>query len=198
MFMEKAAAERLEKNPWTARMTPLIRPHTSAQTASGGDTASESGFHTILYLAWQAGENGYSDLDTVKRAAAAAGAGTSEAARIAAAVHENLGFARSMKVFDDAANPIRMERGEPPLARAEGWEDEQLVAGHLISPLLVPEAAWSLPNLRLMPEVVRNMADARLTKATVETVRKWASEKVISPEAARALSERLEQQLKGR
>lgn len=194
IYSERAAAERLARNPWSARMTPLIRAHTSKQILAGSGASGDAGYYTILYLAWQAAESGYSDLESVKRAATAAGADSGEATRIAAAVHENVMFAKSMGVFTDPNNPIRMERGEPPVSHAEGWEDELLVTGHLLSPLLAPEAAYALPNLRLMPEVVRDMATARVTKATADLARKWAADKIISPETAKAISELLAEQ----
>lgn len=195
MYSEKAAIERLEKNPWAARMTPLIRPRTAAQIAAGGADTGDSGFFNILYFAWQAVESGYNDIETLKRASVAAGAGTSEAARIASAVHENLVFARSMGVFDDPSNPIRMEQGEAPIARGGGFEGELLVAGHVISPLLAPEAAWALPNLRLMPEAMRDMSGARVNKGLVDLARKWAADKILHPETPAMMSEVLAQRV---
>jgi len=84
-------------------------------------------------------------LETVKRAATEAGAEQSEAARIGAAVHENVLFAKSMGVFADTANAIGMERGEPPTAHAPGLEDERLVVGYNLSPVLAPEASFAIP-----------------------------------------------------
>lgn len=193
MYIEHANSERLANNPWATRMAPLIRLHSVRQMHEGGDAASEASFLTILYLAWQAAESGYSDLETVKRAAASAGADSSEAARIAASVHDSVLFAKSMDVFTDPSNPIRLERGEPPIAHSKGWEDELLVVGHVLSPLLAPEASYAIPNLRLMPEAVRAMTSVRASKATAELARKWATDKIIFPETARAISDLVEQ-----
>lgn len=194
LYLEKANSERLANNPWATRLAPLVRLHTARQMHEGGEAASHASFFTILYLAWQAQESGYNDMETLKRAAASAGAGASEAARIAAAVHDNISFAKSMDVFSDPSNPIRLERGDPPIAHSKGWEDEVLVVGHLLSPLLAPEAAFALPNLRLMPEAVRDMRTTeRASKATVELARKWASDKIIFPETVETISNLVDQ-----
>ncbi len=192
LYLEYATSQRLARNPWLARMTPLIRLHTAKEVKGGGEKASESSYLRLLYLAWQASEDGYSALDTAKRAAAAAGAEQSEAARIGAAIHENVQIAKSMGVFDDVGNAVGMERGEPPTAHAKGWEDERLVVGYNLSPVLAPEAAFAIPNLRLMPESVRDMLTDRATSATVELARKWVVDKIIYPESYRAIATQAE------
>ena len=188
LYLDYAAKEHLARNPWVVRMTPLIKMHTVKQMQGGDETSSEASYLTIVYLAWQAAEGGYSSLDTIKRAAVAAGAEPNEAARIGAAVHENMTFAKTMGVFSDAANAVGMERGESPVIHAKGWEDERLVVGYILSPLLAPEAAFAIPNLRLMPESVRDMSSDRVTSATVETARKWLTDKIIYPDSYKAIS----------
>lgn len=188
LFSQYAAAERHEKNPWVLRMTPLIKMHTAKQIQSGKESASDASFITLLYLAWQAEESGYNEMETIKRAATAAGALPSEAVRIATAVHENVMFAKSWDVFSDASNAVRMERGETPVMQAKGWEDEPLVVGHQLSPLLAPEAAFAIPNLRLMPESVREMSSDRVSNALVDLARRWATDKIIFPESYDTIS----------
>lgn len=197
MFLEKQAERRLANNPWVSRMTPFIKMHTTKQVAGGNETASEGSYLTLLFLGWQAGESGYSMLDTVKRAAAAAGADQSEAARIGAAIHENIQFAKSMGVFGDPSNGVKMERGEQPIAHAKGWEDELLVVGWNLSPTLAPEAMFAIPNLRLMPQAVRDMTAEKYNAATTELARKWLTDKIIYPDSYRAIAQRA-QESKGR
>lgn len=197
LFLEHQAAQHASNNPWVSRMTPFIKMHTTKQVASGNESASEASYLTLLFLGWQAAEDGYSTLDTVKRAAAAAGADQSEAARIGAAIHENVQFAKSMGVFTDASNGVKMERGEPPVAHAKGWEDELLVVGWNLSPVLAPEAMFAIPNLRLMPQAVRDMTAEKYNAATTELARKWLTDQIIYPDSYRAIAKKA-QETKGR
>lgn len=187
LMVEHQTKTRQAKNPWVARLTPLIKLHTAKQVQS--EKASEASYLAIIYHAWDATENGYSSLDTVKQAAAAAGAETAEAARIGAAVHENIQIAKSMGVFSNAANAMKMERGEPPVAYAKGWEDERLVMANILSPVLAPEAGLAIPNLRLVPESIRNMTTERINTTTTELARKWSNDKIIYPETYRTIVE---------
>lgn len=191
LIVEHQAKVRQSKNPWVTRLAPLIKLHTAKQVQS--EKASEASYLAIIYHAWDATENGYSSLDTVKQAAAAAGAESAEAARIGAAIHENVQIAKSMGVFSNAANAMKMERGEPPVIYLKGWEDERLVMSNILSPLLAPEAGFALPNLRLVPESIRDMTTERVNAATVELARKWSNDKIIYPETYRAILERTKQ-----
>jgi len=175
-------------------MSPLIRMHTAKELQAGGEKSSEASYLTILYYAWAAGENGYNDVETCRRAAASAGAESKEAARIASVVHENLLFAKSMNVFSDASNVLGLERGEHPVAHASGWEDERLVVGHILSPLLAPEAAFAIPNLKLMPESVRDMSSDRVSAEIVEIARKWTKDRIIFPETYNAIAARAKEE----
>ncbi|MBX7210938.1 MAG: hypothetical protein K1X78_21715 [Verrucomicrobiaceae bacterium] len=197
LFMEHQERQRQSRNPWVARMAPLIKLHLGPGSGAGvadGAKAGESTYLAIVYQAWEAAENGYNATDTVKQAAAAAGADAGEVGRIGSSVHENMQFAKSMGVFSSPPNAMKMERGEPPVITAKGWEDEPLVVTNILSPVLAPEAAFAIPNLRLVPESVRNITTERVNAATVELARKFLNERVIYPETRRAIEDKARQQ----
>ncbi len=180
------------RNPWVQRLTPLIRPHTARHVDTAqADGASEAGFLMMIFMAWRAAEDGYNMSETVENAATAAGAKESEARRIANVIAENVKLARSMDVFSNPSDVMSMERGEPPLVRAKGWEDERLVMGHVLSPALAPEAAFAIPNLRLMPESVRDMQTDHVTGHVRDLARKWLAEGLLYPASVAEIDKRL-------
>lgn len=200
VYQDYAAKEKANRNTWEKTMALGLRLHTAASVRAAGEdgtVAGEGSFLRILYQAHRAEQDGYSVLDTVKKAAVAAGATSAEAAYIANSVVENLRVAREMGALSDPSNVLNMERGEPPVAKAKGWEDEKLVMGHRISPLLVPEAAYAIPNLVLVPESVRDMQDDTVTPATVDLVRKWLVEKMVGPDSAQLVIDKSKENLPG-
>ncbi len=180
------------KNPFVDTLTPLIRLHVAKKVGSEeGSSASEASFMTILYYAHRAAAEGHDLISTVKSAASAAGAGKSEAARMATSINENVTLAKKMGVFGQANNEVAMERGDSPVATAKGWEDERMVIGHTLSPVLAPEAAYAIPNLIIMPECIRDMQTERVTTATTELARKWLVDQIIFPASKIDIEERM-------
>lgn len=191
LFQEHQESFHRENNQWATALTPLLRLHLTRELDKGG--ASESSYMSILYYAWQATQDNYGDSETVTRAAAAAGADPAEAAQLGSYIHESVAAAKSMGVFSDPSNPVRMERGEPPVIHKKGWEDEHLVVTNLISPLLAPEAAFAIPNLLLVPESVREMAVDRADDDMVQIAQKWLPARIITPDSYRLIKERATQ-----
>jgi|688.fasta_scaffold194822_2 hypothetical protein len=178
------------RNPWVKRMAPLIRPHTLKATPSPtGGVASEASYIMIIYMAMQASEDGYNATEAIHSAAIEAGASPSEADLITLSIWGNVQFAKKMDVFTDPKNPIFMERGEPPLAHSAEWESEPLVVGNIISPVLAPELVHALPNMRLVPKVVRDMADDRVDKSALDQAKKWLIAKLITAESYARVTE---------
>ena len=194
LYQDYWAKEFKDRNPWIARLTPLIKPHllNSGESKDWG-MASDASFMMILQMAWQAGEDGYSPQAAVRGAAIQAGAPTGEADAIANAVSENLQFANKMEVFSDLKNPINMERGEAPIAVAKDWADEPLVVGHRLPVALAPELAHALPNLRLMPSFARNMVTDQIGKDEVILAKRWLQLKFLRPESMGRLLEKVKE-----
>ena len=61
--------------------------------------------------------------------------------------------------------------------------------GHVLSPVVAPEAALSLANLVLMPKRMRDMQNEDLTGFSPEMSKKWLSERIITPESHQAILE---------
>lgn len=187
--------ELKRRNPWVERLTPLIRPHLARHVGTPeAEAATEANFLTIVFTAWRAGEEGHEMTETVKNAATAAGAKDGEAARISAAIAENVKNAKSFEVFSNPNNVMSLERGEPPICGAKGWEDELVVVGHQLSPVLAPEAAFAIPNLRLVPESVRDMETDQITIQVVDLARKWLSEGIVFPASLKEIEKRHKEQ----
>ena len=153
---------------------------------------TESSFLQLLYLCYQIDQDGYPLLDTLKRGASMGGADATEAPLMAAAILDNYNRALStFGVFQDPANLLKMERGDPPIALSSGWEDEPLVVGYKISPLLGAELSATLPNMVIMPESVRNM-QTNLTPPEAHALNaNWLGARMISPECSTAITEKI-------
>jgi hypothetical protein len=166
--------------------------HSSKKLLSGELYGTESSFLQLLYFCYQIDQDGYPLLDTLKRGASMGGADGTEAPLMAAAVLDNYNRARStFGVFQDPANLLKMERGDPPIAISPGWEDELLVVGYKISPLLGAELSATLPNMVIMPESVRNM-QTDLTPPEAHALNaNWLGARMISPECSTAITEKI-------
>jgi hypothetical protein len=192
IFLDFKAKQKAERNTWPQRVSSLISLHSSKKLLAGELLGGQPSFMQLLYAAYQIEKEDYPLLDTLKRAASLAGADVTEAPLLAAAILDNVSRARSFGAFTDPANILRLERGEPPIATAPGWEDEPLVVGFKISPLLGPELSATLPNMVIMPEAVRDMqTDLTPPEAQVLTSQ-WLGARMISPECATAIREKIE------
>ncbi len=183
--------QKAARNVWPDRLAAIMKLHSAKNTLSGDIFGGESSFFQLLYMAYQIERDGYPLLDTLKRGASQGGADANEAPLMTAALLDNLSRARSLGVFNDPANLPKMERGEPPLATATGWEDEHLAVGYKISPLLGAELSVTLPNMVIMPASIRDM-QTDLTPPEAQTLTgQWLGARMISPESANAIREKI-------
>jgi hypothetical protein len=188
VISQKLTERRTTINPWVAELRPLLSEHQSEELSSDADApwyAMEGTYMQILAILNKAKEHKYDPGSTLSSALNGAQSGQSR--MIHEALIKNYQLADSLGVFKDPANLIRMERGEQPYAKANGWEEEPLVLGHQLSPLLAPEATNHLANLVIMPKSAQDLQTHDLREFTQETVKKWREEKIISPQSARDL-----------
>jgi hypothetical protein len=191
VFLDHKAKQKDERNMWPNKLAGLMALHSSKKLLSGELLGSQESFFQLLYMAYQIEQDDYPLLDTLKRGASLSGADATEAPLMAAAVLDNLTRARSFGIFQDPANLLKLERGESPIATAPGWEDEELVVGYKMSPLLGSELSATLPNMVIMPESVRNM-QTDLTPPEAQTLTsQWLGARMISPECATAIREKI-------
>jgi hypothetical protein len=191
LFTDYKAGLHQENNAWLAKMKPLIKEHIShGATIADSKGMGEGTFLRLIYMALSAERDGYSLEETVKEAARGAGVSTTEAAYISQAITESVAIGKRMNALNEPQNLLALERGEPPVAHAAGWEDEKLVVGNIIPPSLAPEAANALPNMQLVPESVREIQGDHITAVQVDTARQWLLQKIISPESMNAIKER--------
>jgi hypothetical protein len=192
IFEDYKARQKAERNLWPERLAGPLRLHTAQSILNGESRGGQSSFLQLLYMTYQVEQDGYPLLDTLMRGASLAGAGAPEAPLIAAALLDNMQRARNLGAFQNPANLITMERGNPPLATAPGWEDERLTLGYKISPLLGAELKTSLPNMVLMPESIRNMQTDLTPPEAQALAAQWLGARIISPETANAIRNKIE------
>lgn len=192
IFLDYKAKQKEERNVWPGKLSDLMSLHSSKKLLAGELYGTESSFLQLLYLCYQIDQDGYPLLDTLKRGASMGGADATEAPLMAAAILDNYNRARStFGVFQDPANLLKMERGDPPIALSSGWEDEPLVVGYKISPLLGAELSATLPNMVIMPESVRNM-QTDLTPPEAHALNSnWLGARMISPECSTVITEKI-------
>jgi hypothetical protein len=65
-------------------------------------------------------------------------------------------------------NLVKLDHGEPPTISAPGWKGEKLAVAQVIPGLLAPESAQCLPNLVMVPTIVRDAWSETVTTPTVE------------------------------
>lgn len=191
IFEEYKAKQKASRNLWPDRMAAIMRLHASKTLMSGEILGNQASFLQLVYLAYQAEQDGYPVLDTLRSAYGMAGMDNNEGPLVSSAVFDNLTRARQLGAFQDPANLPRMERGDPPVANAPGWEGEPLVVGYKISPVLGAELSAVLPNLVIMPESARDMQTDLLPPEAKTLVNQWLSIRMISPEAATAIREKI-------
>ncbi len=183
--------QKEERNIWPQHVASIMKLHTARQTLNGQIFGGESSFFQLLYLAYQIERDGYPLLDTLKRGASMAGADASEAPLMAAALLDNLSRARKLGAFNDPANLPKMERGENPVATSPGWEDERLTVGYKLSPLFGAELSTTLSNMVVMPEPIRDMQTDLMPPEAQTLSSQWLAARMISPECANAIREKI-------
>ncbi len=191
VYEDFKAKQKASRNLWPDRLAAIMRLHGSKTLLTGEVLGNQASFLQLIYLAYEVEQDGYPVLDTLKTAANLAGADNNEGPLMATAVFDNLTRARKLGAFQDPANLPRMERGDPPLANAPGWEGESLVVGYKIPPTLGAELSAILPNMMIMPESARDMQTELLPPESTTLVNQWLSIRMISPEAATAIREKL-------
>jgi hypothetical protein len=186
LVSEKLALRKVSKNSWADKLRPLIAAHAKPVINSDSDSpwyAMEGSYMGILALMHQAREHKY-DIE-VTLGSALSGMQSGQSRMIQEALQRNFETADRLGVFKDPANLIRMQRGDGPYAKSGGWEEEPLVVGHVLSPLLAPEAANSLVNLVIMPKAAQDLQTHDLRGFSTDTIKKWREEKIITPESAK-------------
>jgi hypothetical protein len=195
VFQDFTATQKAKSNKYIAKLRPLIQVHLAeedlAETEDPTYTA-EGNFFRIIAMLNEAERNQFPVQPTLASALSGTSAPKGAAKMIEEQVMQNYSMAKSLGVFKDPKNMLSMEIGETPLADVPGWDDEPLAVGHMLSPLLAPEAAKSLVNLVLQPKSVRDMENGSLGSFGREHAIKWSREGVITMESARAIVEKIE------
>ncbi|MDB6075861.1 MAG: hypothetical protein JWO89_3501 [Verrucomicrobiaceae bacterium] len=192
VYQDFAAKQQQKHNHFADDVKQLMIDHGAESQLEGRDApwfGNDGTFFRILGLMHDAERHKYSAADTIKNAVAGIGARPGEAKLIQDMLADNYRLAKQMGVFDDMSNMLRMENGKPPISKAEGWEDEPLTVGHLLSPVIAPEASLSFANVLLMPKCMRDMQSDDLNGFTPDMAKKWLSERIITPESHAAIME---------
>jgi len=183
------AEQRVKTNPWMGQMRNLLEDQAKSRDLLNVENpwyAEEGTFYKLLSLMYEANRDKYDPEETL----ATACNGTVNPALAKLIVESMIGnftLAKQMGVFEETTNILQLENGSAPVAAAIGWEDEKLLVGHRVSPVLAPEAASSLVNLVLMPETYRDLQQAAAPGFDIEKVKKWRLANVITPESADAI-----------
>ncbi len=190
VYQDFAKKQQQKHNHFADDMKQLMIDHGAESQLEGKDApwfGNDGTFFRILGLMHDAERHKYSVADTVKNAVTAIGAKPGEAKLIIDMLTDNYRVAKQMGVFDDLSNMLRLEQGKAPISKAEGWEDETLTVGHLLSPVVAPEASLSFANILLMPKCMRDMQSDDLNGFTPEMAKRWLGERIITPESYQAI-----------
>ncbi len=195
VYKDYAAKVREKRNSSADEIRRVIAASQDPDELAGQEDpwfANEGAVYRILGLLHKAETSNYNIGVTLNSAVSGSGARVGEGKLIIEMLQNNYTTAKKLGVFDDLSNLLKLEQGRPPTAKAKGWEDETLVVGHVLTPVLAPEAASSLANLVLMPASARDMQNDDLGSFSFEMAKKWLTEQIITPESMRAISDRLD------
>lgn len=195
VYKDYAAKTKERRNASAEEIRRVISASLKAEDLEGSEApwfANEGSVFRIMAHLHNAEKSHYNVSDTVRNAVSGSGARSGEGKLIAEMLSANYSIAKKLGVFDDLSNVLKMEQGRAPTARATGWEDEILAVGHVLTPVLAPEASTSLANLVLMPATARDLQNDDLNGFGFEQAKKWLSEQIITPDSMRAITERLD------
>ena len=80
----------------------------------------------------------------------------------------NFSAAKGLGVFDDPENLMKLDRGDAPTTSANGWKGEKLAVAQVVPGQLAPDAAQCLPNLVVVPALVRDAWSDLVTSTTLD------------------------------
>ena len=195
IFQDFNVKQKQGRNRWVSTLQPLLKMHIKDEDIMASEDptySAEGSFFRILAMLNEAERGGYAVGSTLAGALSSTGAPKGEMKLIEQQTLENYEMAKKLGVFADPKNGLRMENGQAPVATVAGWDDEPLAVGHLLSPLLAPEAARSLQNLALMPVSVYNMQNGELNGFSYENAIKWSKEKLITGASFMAIKEKID------
>lgn len=195
LYKDYAAKTKEKRNVSSEEIRRIIAASLKMEDLEGREDpwfANEGAVYRILARLHEAEKGHYNVSQTLTTAVSGSGARSGEGKLIVEMLNNNYSIAKKLGVFEDLGNVLKMEQGRAPIARGKGWEDEPLAIGHVLTPVLAPEAATSLANLVLMPVTARNMQTDELNGFGYEHAKKWLSEQIITPDSMRAITERLD------
>lgn len=192
LYLDYSAKEKDRRNPSADEIRRIIAGTLKPQNLSQQEDpwyANESSVFRIMAYLYQAEQEHYSVGETLKTATGGSGARPGQAKIIADTLEENYAIGKKLGIFE-LSNVLKMRDGMNPTAKAKGWEDERIVVGHLLTPIIAPEASRSLANLIIMPAAVRDMQSDDLAGFTLEQSKKWLADQIIVPDSHRLVEER--------
>ena len=191
VYQDYAKGVKANSNHWADDLRVIIKTYVKDGKASSDDVPGNSNsmaYFRMLGLIYDSEQHHYFAGDTVRGALAGSGLPAGQAKMTIDSLLDNYHAAKQLGVFEATTNILRLERGEPPICSAKGWDGELLVPGYVISPLLAPEAAYALPNVVLMPKTVRDLQNEQPAGITPEIAKKWLSEHLILPASHAAIT----------
>ena len=191
VYQDYAKGVKATSNHWADDLRTVIKAYIKDANASSGDVPGNSNsmpYYRMLGLIYDSEQHHYFAGDTVRGALSGSGLPPGQAKMVIDSLLDNYHAAKQLGVFEVTANLLRLERGEPPLCSAKGWDGELLVPGYVISPLLAPEAAYALPNVVMMPKTVRDLQNEQPAGLTTDIARKWLLEHLILPASQAAIN----------
>jgi hypothetical protein len=194
ILKDKLAEHKDATNPWVTRLKPIIADHLAMKVDAQSEAPWYDGQSTMMAtmaMMYRCEQAKFPLDKTLASAVSAAAAGRKSGFQrmVAENLMDNFAAAKTLGVFKDPANLLRMENGDAPYAKAAGWEEELVVVGHKLSPIVAPEAASSLANLVLMPEIARDLQTHEVRGFTNEHIKKWREEGIIDSASAKDLYE---------
>jgi hypothetical protein len=135
----------------------LIEENKNLPASASGKRAGES-LYRVLALLRSFEKSSDESLgvmldDMFKKAVEAERLTNDEVPVLDAAINANLKVCRELGVFEDDGMTM-MEAGRPPTIRSGPFSRDKLIIGHLVPPLIAPEAKKHFANLVLTPESV--------------------------------------------
>lgn len=157
-FRDKRAVSRTQA--WAAQIAPKLQNHVNGRPAPTNPMQpDEANFFWLLYYVNKLEREKLDPGTIITEALNQLGLTEDRAAFVKDSLLANYDTAKKLRILEEPTNLIRLEQGDPAQIRMKGWDGEPVGVGQIVPASVAPGLANCLPNLVLLPTVVR---DARI------------------------------------
>lgn len=148
---------------WSGECMKWLEPVVRAQGAGSKLKPDEAAYFKLLHFMHKTTAAGIDMTKTMTDAITELGITDEPADLIRESIKAAYEEAKKLMILDDISNQVEMEKGNAPLIKLPGWEDDKAAFAQIVPASLAPEAARQVPNLEMVPASVRDARGDQVT-----------------------------------